>query len=197
VARKRRSRKVNSHRRRRVNRRRRNPMAVTHRRRRYTRRRRSSNPSRRTRRVNRRRNPMGMSSGDMMVKLVGGIAGMAITKFLPTLVPASITGANSFMGVIVTAAGAFAAGMLTEKMAGNRWGQAVLVGGLIQTGSTALNTLAPSLASSLGVSGLGDIIPTQPFPVPNNQLRPVLVAAPAPGSGGMSGMGAGIKRRYR
>lgn len=190
-----RARVTNTRRRRRVNsRRRRNPVAVT-RRRRYTRRRRSVGGRRR--RVNgRRRNPMGMSSSDMFKKLVGGVAGMAITKFLPTLVPASITGSNQFMGILVTAAGAFAAGMIADKVAGPAWGQAVLVGGLIQTGSTTLNTLAPSLASSLGVSGMGDIIPTQPFPVPNNQMRPVLMAAPASG-GGMNGMGAGIRRRGR
>jgi hypothetical protein len=146
---------------------------------------------------------MGMTSGDMLVSVLGGLIGMAATKFLPTLVPASLTSGNPFMSVVVTGVGAFACGMIADKIA-PKYGKAVLVGGLIQTGSTTLNAFAPSLASSLGVSGVGDIIPTQPFPVPNNQLRPVTVMVPA-GSGGAGGgsgagvgnIGAGIKRRIR
>lgn len=138
---------------------------------------------------------MGMTSGDMLTSVLGGLVGMAATKFLPTLVPASLTAGNAFMSIIVTGVGAFAAGMLADKIA-PKYGKAVLVGGLIQTGSTALNTFAPSLAMSLGVSGVGDIIPTQPFPVPNNQMRPVIML-PASNGGGVGNIGAGIKRRAR
>lgn len=139
---------------------------------------------------------MGMTSGDMLTSVIGGLIGMAATKFLPTLVPSSLTSGSPFMSVIVTGVGAFAAGMIADKVA-PKYGKAVLVGGLIQTGSTAMNTFAPSLAASLGVSGVGDIIATQPFPVPNNQMRPVMVAAAPSSASGMGMVGAGIKRRMR
>lgn len=139
---------------------------------------------------------MGMTSGDMMTTVVGGLIGMAAVKFLPTLVPASMMSAlpsSPFVTILVTGAGAFLAGFIAQKVA-PKWGRAVLVGGLIQTGSVALNALAPGIASSLALSGFGDIIPTMPFPVPNNQMKPMLVAAP---SSGMQGVGANIRRRVR
>lgn len=180
-------------RRRRVARRRhtrRNPVAVTRRRRR------TANPRRRRyarRSYSRRRNPMGVSANDMVVKGIGGLIGVAATKFLPTLIPASLMTSFAgvpFLSVITTGAGAFAASFLVGKFAGPGWGNAVLIGGLMQTASAALNALAPpSIAGALALSGVGDIIPSGPFPVPSNNLRYL------PSAVGVSGIGAGIRRR--
>lgn len=191
------ARKANRRRsRRRVSRRRRNPVAVVTSRRRSV----ANRGGGRRRRVysRRRRNPMGVSPQDMVVQGVGGLVGVALTKFLPTLIPANLmstiqgVGTPAIMSVAITAAGAFAAGFIGNKI-NPAWGRAILLGGLMQTASVALGAFAPSnIAGQLALNGVGDIIPTNAFPVPNNQMRPFMLAAPA----GVSGVGAGM-RRYR
>jgi hypothetical protein len=118
----------------------------------------------------------------------GGLVGVAATKYLPTLLPTSITaglGGGAIMSVLMTGAGAFVAGWLAGKV-NSEFGQAVLFGGLMQTGSAALNAFAPpSIAGRLALSGVGDIVPTGPFTVPNNQFK--TLAMPAPINAGMSG----------
>jgi hypothetical protein len=194
--RRRRRRRVNSSRRR-VYRRRRNPVAVTHRRRR----RRSVGVSRRrNRRYSRRRNPeiFGRSGGkDLLMMVGGGLVGVAATKFLPTLIPASITaslGSSPIVGVGMTIAGAFAASWLAKKVSPS-FGDAVLFGGLMQAGSVLLTAFAPAaLSSQLALSGMGDIVPGM-FVVPQNPVtnRPMLAASM---SGGGGGMGAAIPRPF-
>lgn len=166
-----------------------NPVAVVHRRRRYTRRRRSSN-ARHRHYSRRRRNPtlFGRSGAkDMLMMVGGGLIGVAATKYLPTLIPASMLtslGSSSLISVAVTGAGAFVAGWLASKVS-KEFGEAVLFGGLMQTGSALLNAFAPpSVAGALALSGVGDIIPTGAFPVPNNQFRSY-VPPPPPGSKGV------------
>jgi hypothetical protein len=118
----------------------------------------------------------------------GGLVGVAATKYLPTLLPTSITaglGGGAIMSVLMTGAGAFVAGWLAGKVS-SEFGQAVLFGGLMQTGSAALNAFAPpSIAGRLALSGVGDIVPTGPFTVPNNQFK--TLAMPAPINAGVSG----------
>jgi hypothetical protein len=169
-------------------RRRRRPVAVsTHRRRRrYTRR--ASNPAMRTsrrrtvrRRHNRRfsvrRNPtlFGMSGGKDLLAMTGGVlVGVAATKYLPTILPASITslgGGSPFVGVLITGAAAFAAGYAARKFGGNAFGDAVLLGGLAQAASQLLTIIAPpSLTSALALSGMGDIMAGN-FVVPQNPIK--------------------------
>jgi len=121
--------------------------------------------------------------------------GVAATKFLPTLVPASLTsgfGPSPIVSVLLTGAGAFVAGFLAKKFLGGTFGgafgDAVLFGGLMQAGSVALSAFAPpSIARQLALSGLGDIVPGY-FPVPQNPVtsRQVIpMPAPLP-----SGVGA-------
>ncbi len=175
-------------RRRRVNRRRANPVArrrVHHRRRRRT----NAGGYRRVRRYSRRRrNPVfGMSGGKNMLTMVaGGLVGVAATKFLPTMLPSSITasfGSGPFMGVIITAAGAFAAGWIAKRFMPGAFADAVLFGGLMQTASVALTAFAPpSLASRLALSGLGDIMPGN-FVVPQNPVTSRAVVAMPQGVG--------------
>lgn len=176
-----------------------NPVVVVTRRkntrRRVTRRRRTNGVARR--RNVRRRNPMGYSSGKSMLQEVGGVlVGVSATKFLPTLIPQSLRsqlGSGGFMNILITGAGAFAAGWIAKKFGGETFGKAVLLGGLAQTGSVALTTFAPpELASRLALSGVGDIIPGW-YPVPQNPVtsRAPVIAMPAAGNGGMGSLRRG------
>ncbi len=156
---------VRPRRRRRYTRRRKaNPVAHTRRRRVHHRRRRVT--ARRRHMNGRRRNPalFGRSGGkDLLMMVGGGLVGVAATKYLPTLLPSSITsglGGGAIMSLLVTGAGAFAAGWLARRFVGGAFGDAVLFGGLMQVGSSALTAFAPpALASRLALSGLGEIVP--------------------------------------
>jgi hypothetical protein len=171
-------------------RRRRNPvMAMPVRRRRHYRR-----HNRRSNYRRRRHNPALFGQGGMkgMLMMVGGgLVGVAATKYLPTLIPASTLasfGSSSIVSVAVTGAGAFLAGWLAGKIS-KEFGEAVLFGGLMQTGSALLNAFAPpSVSGALALSGVGDIVPTGMFPVPNNQFRSYV--PPAPPSTSSKGVGA-------
>ena len=145
--------------------------AVSHRRRRR------SNPRR-------HRNPaFGMKGAGMAKAVVAGLAGMAAAKFIPTMLPSSIVSTN-IMRAVATGASAFVAQMLA-KMAtkDSSISDAVLFGGLMQTGSVALNAFLPSLASTLGLSGIMDAHWT----IPENPLGGGVPAPlPAPKLAGLS-----------
>ena len=181
--------KVTPRRRRRYTRRRRtiNPVA------RRTHRRRRTNTHRRRRHHNVRRNPalFGRSGGkDLLMMVGGGLVGVAATKYLPTLLPASITGAmggGAMMSIAISGAGAFAAGWLSKRFVGPVFGDAVLFGGLMQVGSAILTAVAPaSISAQLALSGVGDIVPGM-YVVPQNPIRDY--RPPAPVATGTSGMG--------
>jgi hypothetical protein len=135
------------------------------------------NVSRRRRRVNplRHRNPaFGLRGAGMAKAVTAGLAGMAAAKFIPSLLPTSIVSTN-IMRAVATGASAFAAQMIAKAVVKDpAISDAVLFGGLMQTGSVALNAFLPSLASSLGLSGIMDARWT----IPENPLR--TIAAPAP-----------------
>ena len=179
---------VRPRRRRRYTRRRKSNPVVWHtRRRRVHHRRRRVNARRRH--MNRRRNPalFGRSGGkDLLMMVGGGLVGVAATKFLPTLLPSSITaglGGGSIMSLLLTGAGAFAAGWLARRFVGGAFGDAVLFGGLMQTGSMALTAFAPpALAQRLALSGLGEIVPGS-FVVPQNPIKDYRPPAPPAGTG--------------
>lgn len=142
----------------------------------------------------RRRNPaiFGRHGGKDLLMMTGGVlVGVAATKYLPTLLPSSIVGSlgsSPYMGVLITGAGAFAAGWLARKFAGEPFADAVLLGGLAQTASQLLNIIAPpSLSSALALSGMGDILSTSGFPVPQNSVRPMLVPVASKGVGAFRG----------
>ena len=115
--------------------------------------------------------------------LGGGFTGLIAAKFIPTLLPASLTGSiGSSTGgrFILTLAAALASGWAATKFVNPQFGDGVLFGGLIQAGSVALNTFLPSVYTSLGV-GLGELMPGR-FPVPQNPIRAAMasrqIAAP-------------------
>lgn len=165
-------------------RRRRTRRTATHRRRRNRRtvivssrnprRRRRSNPRRHARRVHhrRRRNPsmFGATGGRSMLTMIGGgLVGVAAAKMLPRYLPSSITGAlgsGGIMAVLISGASAWVASWAAHKVS-EQFGNAVLFGGLMQTGSVALNTFLPSVG---GQFSLGDLIAGN-FVVPQNPIR--------------------------
>jgi hypothetical protein len=125
----------------------------------------------------RHRNPsiFGRSSGKDLLTMTGGILiGVAATKYLPTLLPASITslgGGSPWMGVAITVGGAFAAGWAGRKFVGEPFGDAVMLGGLAQAASQILTIIAPpSLTNALALSGMGDIMAGS-FVVPQNPIK--------------------------
>lgn len=139
-----------------------------------------------------RRNPavFGHSSGKDLLMMTGGIlVGVAATKYLPTVLPTSISsigGGSPFIGVIITGAAAFAAGWIAKKVgAGPSFSDAVLLGGLAQAASQLLNLVAPaSISQQLALSGMGDIIPGR-FVVPQNPIRDGMPVAALPAPQGM------------
>ena len=122
----------------------------------------------------------------------GGLVGVAATKYLPTLLPSSITsglGGGSIMSIALMGAGAFAASWLAHKFVSNQaFGDAVLFGGLMQVGSTALTAFAPpALAQRLALSGLGEIVPGS-FVVPQNPIKDYRPPAPPQANTGMGNL---------
>ena len=157
-------------------RRRRNARRVHSRRRVHNRRRRSLNPF----------PTLGggriMSSAGLQM-IGGGLIGVAAAKFIPTLLPSSISGAlggGTLMRVVITGASAVAAGYLAGKV-NSRFGEGVLFGGLMQTGSVALNAFLPGFNIAgvpLGLSGMGELMPGS-YVVPQNPIR-AAIPPPAP-----------------
>lgn len=187
---------------------RRKAVANTHRRR--TRR---SNPKvivrYRTRRANRRRkgvrrrsNPdlfgARLGSKASMKMIGGGIAGVALTKFVPTLIPSTMMPSlmtTNLGRTAVSFAAALVSGFLASKV-DREFGQGVYFGGLLQAVSVGLNAFLPAQFGALG-TGLGDFAPGR-FVVPQNPLR---VAAPAssghlPAASGARVTMSGLARAY-
>jgi len=111
--------------------------------------------------------------------VAAGLAGVAAAKFLPTLVPGQFIQGN-LMRTVATAASAFVAQQIAKMVVKDPViSDAVLFGGLMQTGSTALNALLPGLAAQLGLSGIMDAN----WSIPENPLRRVAAPPPANVSG--------------
>ena len=108
-----------------------------------------------------------------MELLGGGLVGVAAAKFIPTLLPASLTGgvASSNIGrTIITGIAAVVGGWAGSKVS-PQFGQGMLFGGMMQTLSVALNAFLPSVYGQIGpYAQLGDLMPGQ-FAVPQNPLR--------------------------
>ena len=169
-------------------RRRRNPTRIVvvgrrRNRRHYSRRRNTRHYSRR-RHNRRRRNPtlMGQSiTSKGGLKLIGGgVVGVTAAKFIPSLIPASLTMgiASSGIGrVLITGISAVLAGWAAGKM-DREFGEGVLFGGLMQTASVALNAFVPGLTIGGVPIGLSDLMPGS-FVVPQNPIR-AAIPPPAP-----------------
>ena len=131
----------------------------------------------------RRRNPVlfgqNMSPSATAETIAGVLAGVAGTKIVVGYMPASLVGIGGSWGkVIASGVAAFLLGMVGRKIAKGGFGDGVLLGGLAQTGSVAINALSPSLGAQFG---LGELI-SGSFPVPQNPVmagRNALAAAPS------------------
>jgi hypothetical protein len=129
--------------------------------------------------------------------IAGGLLGVAAAKILPTLVPAGIIPSSGgfLVKTLVTGVAAYLSGMIAGKW-NPTFGDAVLFGGLMQTGSVALNALLPGFSVGgvpLGLSGMGDLIPGS-FVVPQNPLR-LPPPPPAPATNARVTMN-GLARAY-
>jgi hypothetical protein len=120
--------------------------------------------------------------------VVAGLAGVAAAKFIPTLIPGQFIQGN-LMRTVATGAAAFVAQMIAKAVVKDPVvTDAVLFGGLMQTGSTALNAFLPGLAAQLGLSGIMDAH----WSIPENPLRSI----PAAPSGDARASMAGLNRAY-
>ena len=152
----------------------------------HHRRRRRSNPRR-------HRNPaFGLRGTGMAKAVAAGLAGVAAAKFLPTLIPAGLIQGN-LMRTVATGAAAFAAQMLAKAVVKDPTiSDAVLFGGLMQTGSTALNAFLPGIAASLGLSGIMDAN----WSIPENPLRQLPVVPAANARASVSGLDRAFGSAY-
>jgi hypothetical protein len=186
--RRRRTIKTNAHRRRRVmkasnphRRRRRNTRVIvknSHRRRSV---RRSGNPS-----------LFGQSNSFEIGKMiVGGLAGVTITKAVPNMLPSSMT-SSPIMRTGSSIVIALLTGYLGGKFVDKTLGDAMMFGGLMQAFSVGLNSFLPSVGATIGLQGLGggigDLVAGN-YPVPQNPLWPQY--NPAMGGGAMAALPAG------
>lgn len=163
------------------------------------RRRRNPGTYRRRRRVGmrRRRNPAMFGSkpfsGAGAQLVLGGLLGVAGTKFVARMIPAGLSGfAGTFGPVINNAVGALVIGWVAGKAAKGPFGDAVLFGGMMQVGSTLINTLVPNLRLAdiplaLSGRGMGEFVPGS-FAVPQNPVRGYVAAPSAKANVNMSGL---------
>lgn len=176
--------KMNSstHHRVRHRRRRSNPVRVVYRTRRRASRR--MNPRRR-----RSRNPISFGGGsgvkNTAIAVLAGLAGVTITKMVPSLL-SSMTSGSPLMTSVVSAVTAWGAGFVAEKTLGRDVGHAVAFGGYMQAGSVALNAFLPSVGSVIGLSGLRGLTPSNDILLPYNMFagRGAMLSAPMGGGGG-------------
>lgn len=124
----------------------------------------------------RRRNP-GMMNKAYIEQIGGALAGFALVRALPAMIPASVTGlipATSFTPAIVSGVSTIAATWLAHKFGGPNIASGVAIAGGALTASQVLTALgAPTQIGQFnyGVSGLGDIVGTQGFSVPDRSMR--------------------------
>jgi len=176
-------------------RRRRNPLsAAPARRRRSTRRRNPISVRRVRRRSTRRRNPAlfgrSMSTTQMGQAIIGGLVGVTATKMITAQLPANIV-SGPFMRVVASGFAAFVAGWLAGRVS-QPFGDAVTFGGLMQTGSLALNAIVPTIGSQIGLrGGLGELVAGH-FVVPQNPLSPYAMPMMAAGPSGTYGENAPV-----
>ena len=113
----------------------------------------------------------------------GGLVGVAAAKFIPKTIGGSLGsitgGMGQYGGLVLTGLSAWIAGWAASKFVGEKFGSAVLFGGLMQTGSVAINLFVPGFQVGGVPLALGELVPGQ-FVVPQNPLRLPSAPSPAP-----------------
>lgn len=109
--------------------------------------------------------------------IAGGLLGVTAAKVIPNMLPTQLT-ASPILRLLVTGGSAWAASLLAGKVFSGPFADAVFFGGLMQTGSIALNTFVPSIGARVGLAGgMGDLVPGT-FPVPQNPIKGYMPPAP-------------------
>ncbi len=163
-----------------VRRTRKNPFAVVHHRRRTRR-----NPvvhyarHRRVRNVRRHRNPSFAGTG---TKVVGIIAGAALTKLVTAMLPASFQ--TGILKYLATGGVAFGLGWGAEKFGKSAaLGENITIGGLTLLGLQVLSDFVPGIAAYSGLS-VGNVITGSSFYTPQvpmgNSMTQFMVPAAVP-----------------
>lgn len=132
--------------------------------------------------------------------IVGGLAGVAVTKAVPNMLPSFAT-SSPLVSTITSIVVAVGGGMLIKSLVKSdpTLGDSFIFGGLMQAGSVALNAFLPSVGTVIGLQGLGngmgDLVPGG-FPVPMNPImagqrslpavHPAVAAAMSKGASGGS-----------
>lgn len=128
----------------------------------------------------------------------GGLIGLALVRALPGFVPASITSslpATSFTGPIISGIATAVASWAASKFLPPDVAKGVAFGGGMLVASQLVTAMgAPTQVGvfNFGVSGVGDIVGTQGFTVPDRNMRPQIVQM---ASGGVGRYGQGSYRR--
>ena len=164
------------------------------------RRRKTSNPTRHhRRRVNARgrrrnpvsirrrsRNPIGGTAMKIVENTAAALVGLGTNNLAMGLVPASLTSGGGVMPVLISAGIALASGYLVSKW-DKDLGVFVGIGSMMAAGQLAINTWAPSIGSTIGLSGrrgFGDFVNGQ-FAVPENPVMRGNPQAGGPMGGGV------------
>lgn len=141
-------------------------------------------------RHHRRRGNPGMVNKAYVEKIGGALLGFGVVRALPAMIPTSITGlipSTSFTPAIISGVATALATWAAHKFGGPNIAEGVALAGGVLTASQALNALgAPSRIGGFdfGVSGVGDIVATQGFSVPDRAMRaPVIPMTETAGVG--------------
>lgn len=129
------------------------------------------------------------------VEIVGGsLLGLAAARTIPSMIPTSMTGAlpaTPFTGAFVTGAATFLAWWAGKNFLPKDVAAGIAVGGGIVAASQLWTALGLPTAYGLGVSGVGDIVNTMGFAVPDRDMRqPIPISAGTSGVGLYSGRGS-------
>jgi hypothetical protein len=154
----------------------------------------------RRRRYGRRRNPL--FPGVTVTQVLGGLLGVAATRFVGQMIPSQLTGFAGSAGPFVKdlVAGAIVAWGGSKIAEGGQASQTkgdlakgVSFGALMQVASTGVQTFIPALRTyGIGISGMGYMMPAQ-FPVPQN---PLAIPAPPPAANGGRVTQSGLARAF-
>lgn len=162
-------------------------------------RRRRRNPMVKVYNRRRRHNPSVLNKAT--IETSGGVLlGLALVRALPGFVPASISASipqSSFTGPLISCLATAVAAWLVSKVAPADVAKGVAYGGGALTLSQLITAMgAPTQVGvfNYGLQGVGDIVATQGFAVPDRDMRaPVIQMAPQ----GVGTYGQGSYRRLR
>lgn len=141
-----------------------------------------------------------MMNKAMIENIGGAMLGLAVVRALPAMIPASITSlipATSFTPAIISGISTMIATWAAHKFGGANIAQGVAIAGGALTASQALTAMGVATTYgnlNFGVNGIGDIVATQGFAVPDRSMRAPLQMVPA-GTSGVGMYGSGSYRR--